>query len=71
MTTNWNEIRPGVTAGVPDGAEEVPAEVIARFKSTRGLGRTVKSLYKGTKAVRTIEGTVYLIPATPKAKKAE
>ena len=66
MTIDWEGIRPqeggiGILTAVPEGAQEVPADVLARFKSTKGLGRTVKRLQPEF-CVRTIQGTVYLVP---------
>lgn len=67
---NWADIKPqeggiGILTTVPEGAEEVPADVLARFKSTKGLGRTVKRL-RPDFMVRTIQGTVYLVPRNAK-----
>ena len=67
--TDWADIKPqeggiGILTSVPEGAEEVPADVLARFKSTKGLGRTVKRLFDGSKCVRTINGTVFLVPTS-------
>lgn len=67
MDINWDAIVPtSVTVNeVPDDAEVVPAEVLARFESTKGLGRTVKRVSGGTQKVKTIEGVTYLIPVSP------
>jgi hypothetical protein len=64
----WSDIRPqeggiGILTVVPEGAQEVPADVLARFKSTKGLGRTVKRLQPEF-CVRTIAGKVYMVPVT-------
>lgn len=70
----WEDVKPGegigVLKSVPEGSEEVPADVLARFKSTKGLGRTVKRLFPDRR-VRTINGTVFIVPASAVEKAAK
>lgn len=65
---NWDDIKPSASfvslTEVPSGSERVPVAVLALYKGTKGLGRTIKRKTNGRMAVRTINGVVYAVPVT-------
>lgn len=63
LSINFDNIAPQSTTNLNLAEKvEVPAEVLARFASPRGLGKSVKRETEGKAVVRTIDGVTYIVP---------